>query len=166
MALYERNLPAVRTVVADRVRCPDLREDVTQEAFTRALERLAELRRPDQFRPWLLTIARNAATDRWRLEQRQMGVDPEVLGLVTDPAPRPDDHAALRLLVDEVERGIQGLSERDALALGLVSHLDLAPAEVGAALGVTQGAAKVAVHRARCRLRASLDQDVLVDAAA
>jgi RNA polymerase sigma-70 factor (ECF subfamily) len=160
LELYRRHVGAVRATVGARLRCPDLVEEVTQEAFTRALERMSELRRPDRFRPWLLAIARNSATDRWRLERRQRGVDPDELCALLRPAPGADQ-GALSPLADLVGRGIGRLAERDAAALELVTQHDLGPSEVGAALGLTPGAAKVAVHRARRRLRAVLAADVL-----
>jgi RNA polymerase sigma factor (sigma-70 family) len=165
LELYRRHAPAVRTAVAGRVGSPDLVEEIVQEAFTRALERLAELRRPAAFRPWLLAIARNSANDRWRLEQRQLVHDPDALGTVSSPGPQPDEEATTHLLVDLVARGLLRLSPRDARALTLVTHLDLAPTELGSALGLTPGAAKVAVHRARRRLRSALALDLLADVA-
>jgi RNA polymerase sigma-70 factor (ECF subfamily) len=164
LELYRRHVGAVRVAVAARLRCPDLVEEVTQESFTRALERLADLRRPDRFRPWLLAIARNSATDRWRLERRQRGMDPDELGALAQPVPGADHHA-LHPLAELVGRSIGRLTERDAAALSLVAEQDLSPLEVGAALGLTPGAAKVAVHRARRRLRAVLAADVLAGVA-
>ncbi len=162
LELYRRHAAGVRTAVADRVRGADRIEEVTQEAFTRALERLGELRRPERFRPWLLAIARNTAVDRLRLELRQVDVDPAAFREVQAPGPSPDDNVARGALADLVGRGLDRLSPRDVAALRLASHHDLAPAEVGAALGLSPGAAKVAVHRARRRLRAVLAHDVLV----
>ena len=165
LGLYRRHLPALRAAVAGRVRDEDLAEEVVQEAFTRALERLADLRCPDRFRPWLLAIARNTATDRWRLEQRQLVEDPEALGSMSSPDPQPDEMVTKDLLVEAVERGLLRLNHRDAVALALVTHLDLAPADVGTALGLSPGTAKVVVHRARRRLRAALAIDLLADVA-
>lgn len=162
-ALYERHRAVVRGAVATRVRDPQLIDDVVQEAFTRALERLPALRRPERFRSWLLTIARNTANDRWRLERRQVGVDPATLTSLRDLTPGPDDTVGTRALVDLVGRGLLRLTDRDATALALVTHLGLSPGEVAGVLGVSPGAAKVAVHRARTRLRAALALDLLGD---
>jgi RNA polymerase sigma factor (sigma-70 family) len=161
LELYQRHVGAVRTTVAGRVRATDLVEEVTQEAFTRALERLGDLRRPERFRSWLLTIARNSANDRWRLDRRQRSVDTAELGALGTPSPGADDEGTRRALSDLLGRGLGHLSPRDARALALVAQHDLGPAEVGAALGLSPGAAKVAVHRARRRLRTALAADVL-----
>jgi hypothetical protein len=44
----------------------------------------------------------------------------------------------------------------------LVTHVGFSPAEVGAALGISSGAAKVVVHRARRRLRDALALRLMV----
>jgi RNA polymerase sigma factor (sigma-70 family) len=164
LALYRRYLPAVRAVVAAKVRGEDVIDDLTQETFTRALEHLPTLRRPERFRAWLLGIARNSATDRCRLELRQRDVDPVELHAVEAVTPAPESEVVHRLVASTVDRSIRRLSERDARALRLSTHHDLAPAEVGAALGLSPGAAKVAVHRARRRLRTLLAVDLLAGA--
>src|SRR5689334_14408504 len=94
--LYERHSGTVRFVIRDRVRDADMVEELVQETFTRALERLERLRRPDRFRSWLLAIARNVATDRWRHERRAVGTGDEVLELELEPATSSEDEAARR----------------------------------------------------------------------
>lgn len=155
-SLYERHAPAVAMAVRDRVRCEDMVQALVQETFTRALERLGTLRGPACVRPWLLAIARNLAADRSQLEQRQMAAVPEDLD-EADVAVAAVEEAAVRgELAELVGRCLAGLSPRDATALALVTHLDLGPADVADALGISRGAAKVAIHRARRRLRTSL----------
>jgi RNA polymerase sigma factor (sigma-70 family) len=165
-ALYEHHVGAVRFVIRDRVRTPDLVEELVQETFTRSLERLDGLRRPDRFRPWLLSIARNVATDRQRLEQRQVGVDDDVLERRLGPVEAPEVLAGQRALAEQVGDALDRLAPRDALALGLGTHLGMTPSELAVVLDVTPNAAKVVVHRARRRLRDLLVADALADAPA
>ncbi|GMV94969.1 MAG: hypothetical protein AMXMBFR82_47470 [Candidatus Hydrogenedentota bacterium] len=61
--LVERHLPAVFAVAYGRTGNHADAEDAAQEAFLRALKTLDRLREPAKFGPWLLTIARNVATD-------------------------------------------------------------------------------------------------------
>ena len=68
----------------------------------------------------------------------------------------------MRELAQLVEGCVAGLSSRDATALSLVSHLGFSPSEVAAVLGVTDGTARVIVHRARHRLREALALELLV----
>ena len=166
-ALYDRHAGAVRFVIRDRIRDADLVEELVQETFTRTLERLDSLREPSRYRPWLLSIARNVANDRWRLEHRQVDVETELLDLEPSSGTSPEDDVAQRELAELVGNGLAELPQRDALALALVTYLDMSPSEVAVALGVTANSAKVVVHRARRRLRAILVADALdADAAA
>ena len=57
---------------------------------------------------------------------------------------------------------MESLSSRDAAAVTMVTHLDFTPSQVADALGVTPGAAKVIVHRARRRLRNALALELMV----
>jgi RNA polymerase sigma factor (sigma-70 family) len=159
--LYDRHSGTVRFVIRDRVRDDDMVDELVQETFTRALERLGNLRQPDRFRSWLLAIARNVATDRWRHERRAVGTDDEVLEQELEPVTSSEDEAARRELAGVVGDALRRLPRRDALALALTAYLDLDGAELGVALGVTPNAAKVIVHRARRRLRTALVADAL-----
>jgi RNA polymerase sigma factor (sigma-70 family) len=155
--LVRRHTAIVRAVVADQLRNRDDVAEVVQEVFVRALEKLPTLNDPSRLRPWLLSIARNAAVDRRRSNQRRAHASTDELEL--DPAsdgPGPDVVAELRDLVADVKTGIGRLSQRDATLLAMVTYLGFTPTEVSGVLGMTPGAAKVALHRARQRLRHAL----------
>jgi RNA polymerase sigma-70 factor (ECF subfamily) len=159
--LYQTHAGAVQMAVRDRLRDPDSVADVVQEAFTRALARLDTLREADRFRPWLLSIARNAAVDQGRHRQRVVPLSDEAAGALPDRGESPSEVAEARDMVALLGAGVATLSARDVKALSLVSGLGCGPAEVGAALGVTSGAAKVIVHRARRRLRNAISLPAL-----
>jgi RNA polymerase sigma-70 factor, ECF subfamily len=162
--LYMRHLSGVQQVVSAIIRDHSHVADAVQEAFTRALDRLPTLRDATRFRPWLLSIARHVATDHVRARMKaRIGVEDEALDVAT-PEPGPEELAELAELSRLVRAGLAGLSKRDATAVALVTHLDFTPAEVAVALGITPGAAKVLVHRARRRLRDALRLDLSSDA--
>ncbi|MFP3905732.1 MAG: RNA polymerase sigma factor [Acidimicrobiales bacterium] len=160
-SLFERHSGAVRTAVRGHIGSdPDAIEDAVQESFTRALSRLDSLRDPSRFRPWLMQIARNAATDVRRLNTR---VDHEPIeesggeGVVlTTDRTGPDTEVELREMAHLVRGCVAGLTPRDATAISMVLWLGFGPQDVAAALGITPGAAKVLLHRARRRLRDAL----------
>jgi RNA polymerase sigma factor (sigma-70 family) len=159
--LYRAHAPAVSVAVRANVRGAEAIDDVVQEAFLRALEQLDSLREPDRFRSWILAIARHAAVDERRHHQRvvaELDAAAELPSVDVGPA----DLAELREAVAEVRGCVTALSRRDATAVVLVSELGFGPAEVGAALGISPGAAKVVVHRARRRLQAALELDAMV----
>lgn len=158
--LYARHVRTVAMAVRDNVHDPESVADVVQEVFARALERLASLRDHDRFGPWLLSIARHAAIDnrRWRDKNRTV-VDHQ--GELPAPGPGPEALAETAELAELVATCVSGLSARDATALTLVLQLGLEPSDIATCLGVTTGAAKVIVHRARRRLRDALAVEIL-----
>jgi RNA polymerase sigma factor (sigma-70 family) len=160
--LYRAHYPAVRQVAASHLRDPDAVADVVQDAFTQALQALPRLRDPHRFRPWLMSIARHAAVDQIRFRSRMTSLDADSSEEMVATGPGPDALAELRELADRVEQCVMGLSPRDATAVAMVTHLGFGPDQVGAALGLTSGAAKVVVHRARRRLRQALVLHLMV----
>jgi RNA polymerase sigma factor (sigma-70 family) len=160
--LYREHADAVRRVAYQQVGNADAAADVVQDTFTRALQHLPELRDPDRFRPWLLSIARHAATDQLRARRRLTSLDEDNDEILASTGPGPESIAELRELAEQVQGCVAGLSKRDATAVAMVTHLGFTPAQVAEALGVSTGAAKVIVHRARRRLRHALTLQLMV----
>lgn len=155
--LYRRHLGGVRRALSDSVDDVERQRDLVQETFTRALAKLSSLREAGQFRPWLLQIARNAATDdlRGRLRTRLEPLDDEPPGGSEDPAVV----AEVQSLAAAIRTGVAALSPRDAAAVSMAAHLGFGPREIAAALGISHSNAKVILHRARRRLRTAAGLD-------
>jgi RNA polymerase sigma-70 factor (ECF subfamily) len=123
-------------------------EDVTGETFERAL-RYRDSYDPGKGSPiaWLIGIAR-------RLLQERRG-----------PVSRPDPTEAV--VADDHERtllrltiaaALRTLDERDRELIALRYGADLSARQIGELLGLQANAVDVALHRARERLRAVLEQ--------
>jgi RNA polymerase sigma-70 factor (ECF subfamily) len=134
-------------------------DDVTQDAFVRAFERLDlfDVRRP--FYPWLATItvrlSRNWLARHSPGARREAPIQPESSAYAS-AAP-----AALDVLVAEDEgRQLWRLVERlplgERTAVVLHYRQELSVSEVASAIGVTAGTVKTLLFRARQHLRASL----------
>jgi RNA polymerase sigma factor (sigma-70 family) len=152
----------VRCVAYHLVGDADSTADAVQDTFARALQHLDDLREPDRFRPWLLAIARHAATDQLRARKRVTALDDCAEEILAANGPGPESVAEVRELVLQVQGCVSGLSKRDAAAVTMVTQLGFSPAQVADALGVSPGAAKVIVHRARRRLRNALALQLMV----
>ena len=92
-------------------------EDVAQESFLVALERLEDCRDRERFGGWFLTIVRNRSRNLLRRERlrRGEGLSPEVVSGTGGP-----DVDLKRLeLREQLQRGMQGLSDvrREVLLL-------------------------------------------------
>jgi RNA polymerase sigma-70 factor, ECF subfamily len=85
-------------------------EDLTQEAFGKALARIAQLREPDRARAWLFRILRNGYLRRLRDEKRHRVIPLDAVGDVAErPAePVPDlDPARLQLALNELDEAFR-----------------------------------------------------------
>lgn len=150
----------VDRVIGRLVRDPDDRDDLVQETFLRALEGLDHFRPGAAFRPWLVTIALNAARDHLRAGQRWRGVSldaetPEGTARheLVDPAPAPDAVAAGAELAGRLETALERLEPGARVILWLRAHEGLSYAEIASVLGVATGTVMSRLSRARRALR-------------
>ncbi|HJT36434.1 MAG TPA: sigma-70 family RNA polymerase sigma factor [Pirellulales bacterium] len=123
-------------------------EDMTQEAFVRALRSLNRWDSRREFRPWLLAIAGNRC--RTLLASRRKVPRPtgEVDYL---PDARPDRQQQLNL-AEEVRLALSYLREEYRQALVLFHEQQLGYAEIAEVLDCPVGTVKTWVHRARREL--------------
>jgi RNA polymerase sigma factor (sigma-70 family) len=124
-------------------------EDVTQDAFSKAL---LALRRNDaevELRPWLFRIVRNTALN----DLRDSPPTPELLAEAIAGGENPAEQLELREELTDLMRRLQSLPEPQRAAIVMREMEGLSHAEIAAALGVSGGAARQAIHRARQTLR-------------
>src|SRR4051794_32328454 len=160
-SLYSRHIGAVQREIGRTTGDAPV-VDLAQDVFVRALEALPSLREPAAFKGWLLTIARRAAIDQRAFRGREQALDDDDTDLLEDDSRRPEDLATLAELTTLVRGTVAGLSGRDAAAVRLVTDFGFSPEDLGPALGLTPGAARVVLHRARRRLRDALVVELLV----
>lgn len=111
--------------------------------------------------PWLLVTVTNLARNSGRgLRRYRAAIDrlPRSQDL-DDPA----ETAEQRIARQDLLAAVRSLGERDATLVLLTALEGLTPTEAAAALGLSPGAARVRLHRARRRLRAHLGPDPLLD---
>ncbi len=148
-ALYDRYARLVRSICFDRVRNLTDAEDLTQDIFLRAYERIGQLRNPDRVGSWLSAIARSACQDwgrqRAREKQQTGGTLPEIEVWHADNDASEID--CLRLAICE-------LPEKERLAMH-IHYLSEQPAEVARdMLGMSSSGFYKLIERARRRLAA------------
>ena len=68
---------------------PQEAEDLTQETFCQAQNKLGQLRDPDRAKAWLFSILRNAYLHRVRADRQQPCVPLEGVGDLAEPLPEP-----------------------------------------------------------------------------
>lgn len=125
-------------------------EDIASETFVRAWAQRNRLR-TETLKGYLFTIARNIFLKQ-RTQSNRYDPFPEEL---VDTAPDPHRATAARLDLDRVQSALNRISEADRLALVLRTEHTLPYEEIARVLGISAGAVRVRVHRARRRLLAS-----------
>src|SRR5512132_2329512 len=133
-------------------------EELTQDTYARALERIGQLRDPQAALAWLYRIATNVALDR--LRQRRPSTIP--LDTVVPAGERERAPSLLEgaLESSEMSECVQGylaaLPDDYRIAILLHDAHGLSNPEIAELLGCSLATAKIRVHRARARLRETL----------
>jgi RNA polymerase sigma factor (sigma-70 family) len=124
-------------------------EDVTQDAFFKALLALRRDRGEIDLRPWLYRIVRNTALNDLRDRPPAAVALAETIegrvGVVEELEQREE--------VAELVNRLRALPEPQRAAIVMRELEGLGHEEIAAALGVSDGAARQAIHRARTALR-------------
>ena len=127
-------------------------DDVLQTTFLSIVKARGRYQRGAPFRPWLYTVAINAARDHLRRHRRE---EPhptnELPETVADPTPLPDPG-----LSRKVEAALATLPANQREAIVLHRFEGFSFKEIGQLLGVTETAVKVRAHRGYERLRTLL----------
>ncbi len=124
-------------------------EDLASETLVRAWVRRDRLR-TETLRAYLLAIARNLFLSRRRRE----AVHDELSEGLPDGEPDPQRRASSKIELDRVRCTLALLPEADRTALILRTEHSLSYAEIARVLEISEGTARVRVHRARRRLLA------------
>jgi RNA polymerase sigma-70 factor, ECF subfamily len=131
-------------------------EDVAQDAYLRMFRALKGFRGDAQFETWLYRIVANAAMSHLRRRRRFGDVlaEPEDAPLpeIASPA-RTDDQAVDRRMLQDALDALP-VSLRSVVVLKDVYGLSCQ--EIGDQIGVSEGAVKVRLHRARQKLKLML----------
>jgi RNA polymerase sigma-70 factor (ECF subfamily) len=143
--LYQRFTRMVHGVVLARIARTEV-DDVVQDVFMAAYQRLGELREPAAFGGWLAAIARNRAADHRR---RLVAVHPVVEAAA--PA-RTHEHVEALAILDTIRSLPDAYSE--TLVLRLVEGMT--GAEIAERTGLTPGSVRVNLHRGMKLLREKL----------
>jgi RNA polymerase sigma-70 factor (ECF subfamily) len=154
-ALVRRHLRAAYAVALARTGSPHDAEDVCQDAFIAALERLATLRDPDRFAPWLLEIVRNRALNLIRA-RRVRSEEPIEDAVERGGGPDPGREAERSTLREDLLGALATLDETRREVTLLHDVEGWPHAEIAERLGMPVGTVRYHLHEARKVLRERL----------
>lgn len=150
--VYSEHYPYVYKYVLSLCRNEGLAEDVTSEAFLKALKNIRRYRGDCAIEVWICQIAKNSY-----FSLRKGGKQAEPLELELQ-----DEHADIeRAFADksealEIHRILHGMGEpyREVFSLRLFGELSFA--EIAKLFDKTEGWARVTYHRAKAKIREEL----------
>lgn len=134
---------------------PDAADDVCQEAFITALDRIDECRDPERFRAWLLTIVRNKAHNyREYLKVRDTTSLDAVPGVSTGED--TSERVERRELREQLDEALGRLTELQRKVFVRFDMEGWDHGEIAEELGISRGSSRVHLHAARRALRKGL----------
>jgi RNA polymerase sigma-70 factor (ECF subfamily) len=153
--LYERHAPAVFRYLARRAG-PPAAEDLLSEVFIAALSASSRVMAHDSGSalPWLYGIGLNVLHRHFRHPRPAAGVTRDS-GMDWDAV---DDRLDAWAERGRLRAALSVLTESDRELLLLVGWEGLSQAEAATALGISPGAARVRLHRARKRVLSTLEK--------
>ena len=144
-------------------------EEVVQEAFLRAYQKLSQFAGNSNFGTWVYRIAANYAIDRIRQrnveEARQVtpsrpkedGVEIDPVALIKDPSASPERLASSAQLAAKMQQALDELTPAERTAIVMRHWEGCAIEEIAAVLKSNSNATKNTVFRAVAKLRKALE---------
>ncbi|MBM3121452.1 MAG: sigma-70 family RNA polymerase sigma factor [Chloroflexi bacterium] len=164
-ALFEAYADRIYRLALSLLRDPSAAEDIVQETFVSAMTHLDRFEGRSSLGTWLYRVGYNASLD-WLRRRRDEPLPPDEPGDESEAVPLPRSLVEWRLtpesrqaegeMAAELDRAIGELSESLRLVFLLRDVDELSTQETAEALGLTEGAVKVRLHRARLALREKL----------
>lgn len=141
--LYDHYQPSVYRFLFYRTRSSALAEDLTSETFFRALRSMQSFRwQGKDFGAWLMTIARNLATDHFKAGRTRLELTTEDMGQHDDATEGPESTVLAGLTNEILLKALTQLpdEQRDCLVMRFLQGMSIA--ETAAVLGRSDGAVK------------------------
>lgn len=162
--MLKRYAPRLYRLSLQLVGDPDEAEDVLQEAFIRGCDRIDGFTGASSLGTWLHRIVVNTALMHLRKRGRDAVALPEaepgqpepvVEGLIDRDA-EPGGEVLSRELIERIEQAVLTLPDSLRTAFVLRDLEGLSTREAATALGISESALKVRLHRAHAALRIAL----------
>jgi RNA polymerase sigma factor (sigma-70 family) len=150
--LVRRHGSAVRALLRRMGAEAALADDLAQDAFIIAFQKIGSLDNGAAFLPWVSRVAARLLVRRWR-KDRRLDLMAETPEPEADFAPAAREPAGLHL---DLEKAMETLTPAQRLCASLCYGADLTHAEAAEALNAPLGTVKSHVKRGLDKLRAQL----------
>ena len=152
--IYQSYFDPVYRYVLSLSRDPHVAEEITQDAFFKALRSLDRFRGDSSMKSWLCAIAKNI----WLSEQRKKKTQPiDEASALPDPDISPEESIVRQDESMRIHRLLHRLDEpyREVFTLRTLGQLSFR--DIGEIFGKTENWACVVYHRARTRLKEEME---------
>jgi RNA polymerase sigma-70 factor (ECF subfamily) len=154
--LYARHRSRLYRFVLRAVKARAVAEELFQEIWMRVIEARARYTPQARFTTWLYTIAHNHLVDHWRKRGLTLvALDADELPAANDPDPA--DAAQARQALARFAAALDALPALQREAFLLHEESGLSVAEIAAATGSNEEAAKSRLRYAMAKLKAALN---------
>ena len=150
--LYDRYARLVASVVAGVSGDWAAVDDMAQECFLRAFRKLATLRDPTRFGPWIAGIARRVGRERRRTLRRDRHEFRDPRALQADSLTIIDANRCARDETERIMRGVEKLGEQERLAIHAFFLQQQDVRQAAEVLGLSRSGFYATVQRAIARL--------------
>ncbi len=156
--IYAEQLPDLLGFCLRRCASREDAADLVAEVFLVAWRRFGELPGGEQTRLWLFGTAHRALANQSRADRRRRNLGAQLAKHLAEArAPDPASVFEHDDRVRAIRQSLDVLGDVDRALITLTAWESLTVAEAARVLGLTAGAARVRLHRARARLRRVLD---------
>jgi len=155
---YERR---VMTLSLRLLRTVDDAQDATQEVFLKAFKYIHRLDLQKPIEPWLMRIALNVCRDSARKKLRRHHTFSEIPAADADPKDEARDPYAGFAWEQQRQmlcRALDGLPEKEKMAVILRDVEGFTTAEVAEILGSSEGTVRSQICRGRLRIKDAMDK--------
>jgi RNA polymerase sigma-70 factor (ECF subfamily) len=158
--LIDRHKDLVFTIAMNITRNREDAEEVAQDVFLKAYQKLAGFRKESSFQTWLYRIAYNEAISKVRKNKMKlMDLEEEITGNIPEKEVEDEvaglDEQEQKLVIGKV---LDNLTEIDRVLVTLFYLENNPVSEISAVTGLGESNVKVRLHRVRKRIYSDLQQ--------
>jgi RNA polymerase sigma-70 factor (ECF subfamily) len=155
--LFERYRPGIVALAMRRVRNADEAEELAQDVFVQAMQKIEQLRVPEAFGGWLRRIVHRMAINRMTRTRTALACDPETLEATCLASGTPDETAQDREQAAAIRDSIDRLGTLDQETLKAFYLQSKSLIEMSDEFDAPVGTIKRRLHVARKRLAKEMD---------